>query len=59
MKKFVILAVMLTIAVGTVIAHHIYKGVFTSYTDIVYTYDDRHIYRGNSTSYTDIVYTFD
>ena len=59
MKRFVILSALLVLAVGSIVAHRVYKGTYRSYTDIVYTYDDRHIYSGTTKSYTDIVYTYD
>lgn len=38
---------------------HIYKGKYTNYSDIVYTWDGEHLYRGKYANYSDVVLTYD
>ena len=38
---------------------HIYRGKYTNYSDILFTYDGKHLYAGKYTNYSDIILTFD
>ena len=38
---------------------HIYRGKYTNYSDIIYTWDGKHVYRGKYTNYSDIMFTYD
>ena len=38
---------------------HVYRGKYTNYSDIIYTWDGEHLYRGKYTNYSDILYTWD
>ena len=38
---------------------HIYKGRYTNFLDIIYTFDGKHLYSGRYTNFSDIMMTFD
>mgnify|MGYP003295358700 CR=1 FL=1 len=38
---------------------HIYKGRYSNYSDIIYTWDGEHLYKGRYANYSDIIYTWD
>ena len=38
---------------------HVYRGKYTNYSDIIYTWDGKHLYRGKYSNYSDILYTWD
>lgn len=38
---------------------HYYRGAYTNFSDIRYTWDGEHIYRGAYTNFSDILFSYD